>query len=217
MTIDIDDPHIRVFVIDDHPMIRAGLAGLINGEKALLHVGDAASGEDALQLAPTAMPDVLLVDLVMPGIDGIATIAALKAWLPDARFVVLTSLVEPAEIRRAMDAGANGYVLKTASAQELVSVIHAAHAGRRVMSAEATDALIGDARRRIPGADLTTRERELLGLMARGLNNQEIGTQLGIAVPTVKFHITHILAKLHANNRTEAVLTALKFKLVPAN
>jgi NarL family two-component system response regulator LiaR len=206
---------IRVFVVDDHPMIRTGLAAMIDAEADLQRVGEAGDGEEALRLLPAAAPDVVLMDLVMPRLDGIAVIEALKPRMPDTRFVVLTSLVEPAQVDRAIEAGATGYLLKNASAHELVAVIRAAAAGRRTLAPEVTDALITQRQRRVLGADLTQRERELLTLMTRGLNNQEIAAELAIAVPTVKFHVTNILSKLHADNRTEAVLTALKHRLVP--
>lgn len=205
---------IRVFVIDDHPMIRHGLAAMIRAEREFEWVGDAADGAEAVQTAPPLEPDLLLVDLVMPRLDGVATITALRPRLPRARFVVLTSLLDPAEVRRAMDAGANAYLLKNASAQELVTVMHSAVRGQRVFAPEVTDAMIEQSRSPAPGADLTQRERELLALMARGMSNQEISTLLAIAMPTVKFHVTNILAKLNADNRTEAVLTALRHKLV---
>ena len=206
---------IRVFVVDDHPMIRTGLATMIDAEDDLLRVGEAASGAEALQLVPGAEPDVVLVDLVMPNLDGIATTAALSKTVPRAKYVILTSLLDPAEVERAIAAGATGYVLKTASSHELLSVIRATHAGRRVLAPEVTDALVASRQNRAPGADLTQRERELLALMADGLNNKEIAAALSIALPTVKFHITNILSKLQVDNRTEAVLVALKHKLVP--
>jgi two-component system, NarL family, response regulator LiaR len=205
---------IRVFVVDDHPMIRHGLAAMLRAEPGLAWVGDAGDGADAVRLAPGLQPDVVLMDLVMPRMDGVAAIAALRPLLPRARFVVLTSLLDPTEVKRAIDAGASGYLLKNASSQELVTVIQMAHRGQRVLAPEVTDALAASQKAAAPGDDLTQRERELLALMARGLSNQEISTQLSIAMPTVKFHITNILAKLHADNRTEAVLIALKHKLV---
>ena len=207
---------IRVYVVDDHPMIRMGLAAMIDAQPDQQRVGEAGSGAEALRLAPALAPDVVLMDLIMPQMDGIAATAALRRTLPQARFVILTSMVDPGEVERATAAGATGYVLKNASETELVAVIRAAHAGRRSFAPEVTDALIAHRQPIVLGADLTQRERELLALMARGLNNQEISDQLAIAVPTVKFHITNILSKLQAANRTEAVLTALKHKLVPA-
>lgn len=214
MSTDTLRPTIRVFVVDDHPMIRHGLAAMVQAERELLWVGDAATGEDAVRMAPALKPDVVLMDLVMPQMDGIAAIAALRPLLPTTRFVVLTSLLEPSEVKRSLDAGASSFLLKNASAQELITVIRATASGHRVLAPEVTDALIAGERRNSPGGDLTHRERELLALMARGLSNQEISNRLLIAMPTVKFHVTNILAKLHADNRTEAVLTALKHKLV---
>ena len=205
---------IRVFVIDDHPMIRHGLAAMIRAEREFLWVGEAADGQDAVRLAPTLAPDLLLVDLVMPRMDGVATIKALTPLLPRAHFIVLTSVLDPAEVKRSMEAGAGAYLLKNASTQELVTVMHTAARGQRVLAPEVSDALIAGERNPTPGGDLTPRERELLALMARGMSNQEISNRLSIAMPTVKFHVTNILAKLHADNRTEAVLTALKHKLV---
>lgn len=205
---------LRVFVIDDHPMIRHGLAAMIKAEREFEWVGDAADGDDAVRLAPALLPDLVLVDLVMPRLDGVATIRALKPLLPKTHFVVLTSVLDPHEVKRAMEAGAGAYLLKNASTQELVTVMHTAARGQRVLAPEVSDALMAGDRSPPPGSDLTHRERELLALMARGLANQEISNRLGIAMPTVKFHVTNILAKLHADNRTEAVLTALKHRLV---
>jgi two-component system, NarL family, response regulator LiaR len=209
------DHRIRVLVVDDHPMIRMGLKSMIEAEDAFHFVGEASDGAEAVALAPGLSPDVVLMDLVMPRLDGIAATAALRKSVPGAKVVILTSLVDAAEIRRAIEAGAAGYVLKDASSQELVTVVRSAHAGRRVMAPAATDALMAASQHGNPGADLTARERELLTLMTRGQSNQEIAESLAIAIPTVKFHITNILGKLGCDNRTEAVLLALKHKLVP--
>jgi NarL family two-component system response regulator LiaR len=205
---------IRVYVVDDHPMIRHGLAAMLRTETDILWVGDAANGADALQSAPPLAPDVVLMDLVMPQMDGVQAITALRPLLPKAHFLVLTSLLDANEARRAMAAGASGFLLKNASSQELVTVIRTAMRGQRVLAPEITDALMATARSKSTGSDLTQRERELLALMARGLSNHDISTRLSIAMPTVKFHVTNILAKLHADNRTEAVLVALRSKLV---
>ncbi len=205
---------IRVFVVDDHPMIRHGLSAMLKAESGFVWLGDATDGTDAVRTIPPLAPDVVLMDLVMPRMDGVDCILALKPLLPRTKFVILTSLLDPAEVRRAMDAGACGYLLKNASSQELVTVLQMAHKGHRVLAPEVTDALVQNQKTPPPGGDLTQRERELLALMARGHSNQEISTHLAIAMPTVKFHVTNILAKLHADNRTEAVLVALKHKLV---
>ena len=205
---------IRVFVVDDHPMIRHGLAAMIKAEQGMTWVGDAADGVDAVRSIPVRAPDVVLMDLVMPRMDGVDCIRALRPVLPKTKFVILTSLLDPAEVRRAMDAGACGYLLKNAASQELVTVIQMAQRGHRVLAPEVTDALVASQKEPSTGSDLTARERELLALMARGHSNQAISTVLTIAMPTVKFHVTNILAKLHADNRTEAVLVALRHKLV---
>jgi len=212
----MNNEKIRVFIVDDHPMIRTGLAAMIEAESDLQFAGEASTGRDAVRLIPDAAPDVVLMDLVMPQMDGVAATAALRKQMPATKFVILTSLVDPSEVERAIGAGANGYLLKNASAHDLVSVIRAVHSGRRTLAPEVTDALIARRQQRVPGADLTQRERELLLLMTRGMNNQEIAAELAIAVPTVKFHITNILGKLEADNRTEAVLTAIKHRIVPA-
>jgi NarL family two-component system response regulator LiaR len=205
---------IRVFVVDDHPMIRHGLAAMLSAERDMAWVGEASDGVEAISTAPALAPDVVLMDLVMPRLDGVGAIEALKPLLPQTRFVVLTSVLDPIEVRRAVAVGADGFLLKNASTQELVTVIQAAHRGQRVMAPEVTDALAASERSAGRGADLTQRERELLALMARGLSNLEISNALSIAMPTVKFHVTNILAKLHADNRTEAVLIALRHRLV---
>jgi NarL family two-component system response regulator LiaR len=205
---------IRVVVVDDHPMIRGGLAAVIDSETDFEQVGEAANGEQALEVVKRTAPDVVLMDIAMPRLDGLAAIEALRRQLPGTKFVVLTSAVEPGEVQRAIAAGAVGYMLKNASATQLAAAIRDVHAGRRVLSPEVTDAVVAAAQQPAPGADLTMREREILVLMARGLNNQDIADQLAVAVPTVKFHVTNILGKLHADNRTEAVLQAIKHKLV---
>jgi two-component system, NarL family, response regulator LiaR len=207
------DP-IRVFVVDDHPMIRHGLAAMLRAEAGIQWVGDAADAAEAMRTAPALAPDVVLMDLVLPRMDGVEAMVAMRPLLPQARYIILTSLLDAGEARRAMAAGASGFLLKNASSQELVTVLRSAMRGQRVLAPEVADALVASGRAGNAGADLTQRERELLALMARGLSNQDISTQLAIAMPTVKFHVTNILAKLHADNRTEAVLVALKNKIV---
>ncbi len=207
---------IRVFVVDDHPMVRTGLAAAISAHADLEFVGEAEDGREALGLIPALLPDVVLMDVSMPRLDGIATVQQLRQTMPSTKFVMLTSSAEPSEARRALAAGASGYLLKNASADELAQMIRGAHIGRRVLAPEVAEAMISAAVEPAAGADLTPRERELLALMTRGLNNQEIAAELTLALPTVKFHVTNILAKLQVDNRTEAVLKALKHRIVPA-
>ncbi len=206
---------IRVFIVDDHPMVRTGLAAAIGAQADLELVGEAGDGREALGLIPALQPDVVLMDISMPHLDGISAMSRLRQTMPSTRFLMLTSSGEPIEVRRAMAAGANGYLLKNASAVDLAQMIRAAHGGRRVLAPEVAEAMISATLEPAPGADLTPRERELLAAMTRGLNNQEIAAELAVALPTVKFHITNILSKLQVDNRTEAVLKALKHKIVP--
>lgn len=207
---------IRVFVVDDHPLVRTGLAAAIGAYGDLEFVGEAADGREALGLVRALLPDVVLMDISMPVLDGIEAVRQLRPTLPSTRFLMLTSSADPTEVRRALAAGASGYLLKNASATELSQMIRGAHLGRRVLAPEVAEAMISAAVEPPPGADLTARERELLALMTRGMNNQEIAAELTLALPTVKFHVTNILSKLHVDNRTEAVLKALKHRIVPA-
>lgn len=206
---------IRVFVVDDHTMIRRGLAAMIQAEADLELVGEAVDGADAIAQVPALAPDVVLLDLLMPQVDGIAALIALKPLVPTTRFVVLTSQVDPDAVRQALEHGATSYIVKNASSQELVTAIHNAHLGRRALAPEATDALVSASRRTRMGDSLTPRELEVLGLMTEGLSNQDIAGRIGITVPTVKFHVTNILGKLQAPNRTGAVLIALRERLTP--
>lgn len=204
---------IRIFVADDHPMVRHGLAAMLASEPQMRWMGDAADGAEAVRVAPALAPHVVLMDMDMPQMDGIAAISALRPRLPDARYVLLLSHNDNATAKRAIDAGASGYLLKSASPAELFAAIRAAHLGQRVAPpVQAPDAAEGGSG--TVGSNLTQRERELLGLMARGLSNQDIADQLSIAMPTVKFHVTNVLTKMKADNRTEAVLTALRHKIV---
>jgi len=204
---------ITIFLVDDHPMVRAGLVGMIQAERGLRLVGEAGDGRDAVRQIPLCQPDVVLVDLVMPHLDGIGVIQALHASLPHTHFVILSSMLDPDAVRRAVQAGARGYLLKTASAQELITMIQQVKAGRRVLGPEVTDALIANEQRVVPGADLTPRERQILALMVQGMSNQDIADQMGIALPTVKFHVTNVLGKLQVDSRTEAVVVAIQHKL----
>ncbi len=206
---------IRVYVVDDHPMIRHGLCAMLAGRAEVEWVGDAAGAAEAVVDAPPLQPDITLVDLLMPRMDGVETIRALRPLLPQTRFLVLAGSLGTSALRRATAAGASGFVLKTSQADDLVNAIRRVYRGETLPTPPLDDGVddapsVGNT----VGADLTQRERELLALMARGLSNQDIAKALGIAMPTVKFHVTNILAKLHADNRTEAVLTALKLHLV---
>jgi two-component system, NarL family, response regulator LiaR len=205
---------IRVFIVDDHNLFRCGVTTVLQNEPQFECVGEADSGLEAVRRAPETRADLVLLDMNMPGMSGVAAMAALRELLPRARFVLITCTLEAAELRRAYAAGASCVLHKSASPQELVTVLQAAHRGQAVYSPTVADAMSAHPDSHELGADLTQRERKLLSLMACGLPNREISQRLDIAMPTVKFHVTNILSKLNADNRTSAVLAALKHNLV---
>jgi two-component system, NarL family, response regulator LiaR len=206
---------IRVFVTDDHPMIRHGLAAMLASEPNMRWMGEAADGAEAVRVAPALAPHVVLMDQDMPNMDGIAAISALLPRLPDTRYLLLMNQADTIVAKRAIDAGAAGVLLKNASPEQLYAAIRAAHRGlpvAPVLTSASAEAEPTD--KASTAANLTQRERELLALMARGMSNQDIAGELSIAMPTVKFHVTNILTKMRADNRTEAVLSALRQKIV---
>lgn len=205
---------LKILVVDDHPMIRRGLAAMIEAESDFTCVGEADGGDEAVRLACERQADVVLMDLAMPKMNGIEATRLLKQRQPQTRVLMLSSMVEPSDVQSAIQAGASGFLSKTASSQELVTAIRMVHSGRRMLSADATDALIRGQQANHPGSDLTPRERDVLQAMSLGMSNQDIAAQLVIAVPTIKFHITNILSKLQVDNRTEAVLLAIRHGLV---
>jgi two-component system, NarL family, response regulator LiaR len=203
---------LRIFGIDDHPMVLLGLAAVCSADDRLRWAGGCERAAEALSAAIDAVPDVAVVDLVMPGMDAPALVASLRHALPRSRCLALTCTLDAEAARAVLAAGASGVLLKSASAQELVQAVCTAHEGGRWVAPAVARAL--SAATQPPGADLTHRERELLALLARGLANEDISARLAIAIPTVKFHVTNILSKLHADNRTAAVLTALRHRIV---
>jgi NarL family two-component system response regulator LiaR len=208
------DP-IRVFVVDAHPVVRYGVAAMLASDGSYRWVGQAAGVGEALAGAPAAQPDVVLLNQAIPGTpDGPGTLAALRAVLPGVRFVVMVPRHDAAVARQARAAGAGAVLPLDASARELVTALHAAYIGPLEPPAPAAEPQPPEPVAGGLGDDLTPRERELLALMARGLPNHEISARLAIAMPTVKFHVTNILAKLHVENRTGAVLAALRQGLV---
>lgn len=207
-------PLIRVFVVDDHPMIRSGIAAMLRTGADLLLAGEADSGAMAVQLAGAARADVVLMDLVMPNMDGIEATTMLRHRSPAIKVIMMTGSASAAEVQRAVAAGAAGYMLKTASACELVTAVRSVSAGISMFSPALAEALPGDSRVPFPGSDLTARERQVLGAMVRGLSNQQIAHELLVSMSTVKFHISNILSKLHVESRTQAVLLALRSGIV---
>lgn len=206
---------IRVMIVDDQPVVRSGLAAFLLAYDDLELVAEAADGDEALRLCQQHRPDVVLMDLVMPGTDGIAATRAIRQTAPHIRVVALTSFKDEALVQQAIQAGAISYLLKNVTAEELAEAIRAAHAGRSMLSPEATQALVQAAAQPLsPGFDLTDREREVLALMVEGLNNTQIADRLVLSRSTVKFHVSNILSKLGAASRTEAVALALQHHLV---
>jgi two-component system, NarL family, response regulator LiaR len=206
---------IRVMLVDDHTMVRRGLATFLLVFDDFKLVGEAESGEAAIPLCAEALPDVILMDMVMPGMDGASATRLIRQQFPQIQVIALTSFKEGALIRSALEAGAIGYLLKDVSADELAQAIRSAHAGRATLSPEATQSLVQAASQPpAPGLDLTERERAVLALMVEGLNNTQIAGRLTVSPSTVKSHVSNILSKLGVASRTEAVTLALRNHLV---
>ncbi len=210
----MENKPIRVLLVDDHAVVRSGLAAVLMSYDDLELVGEAGSGEEGVRLAERYKPDVVLMDLVMPGMDGVAATKAIHEKLPDIRIIILTSFKEKDMVDGALKAGAMSYLLKNVSAEELVTAIRGAARGQARLSPEAAQVLIQEIREPGPGFDLTEREREILKLMVDGLPNNAIADKLIVSQSTVKFHVSNILSKLGVATRTEAVSLALKQHLV---
>ena len=206
---------IRVMLVDDHTMVRWGLATFLLVFDEFKLVGEAESGRTAIQLCAEVLPDVVLMDMAMPDMDGVTATRLIHQQFPQVRVIALTSFKEGKLIRDALEAGAIGYLLKDVSADELAQAIRAAHSGRATLSPEAEQSLVQTANQPpAPGLDLTGRERAVLALMVEGLNNTQIAGRLTISISTVKSHVSNILSKLGAASRTEAVTLALRNHLV---
>lgn len=199
-------PRIRVAVFDDHAMIREGIVALLEMQDDMQVVGEAGDGETAVAVYREQQPDVALVDLRMPRKDGVAVIRALRSEFPGCRLLVLTTYDSEDDVSRALQAGARGYLLKGASRADLTDAIRAVHAGQRYVPAELADRALP----RPPEEMLSERERDVLKRIAAGMSNKEIGDALGISENTVKTHVNHVLAKLGVNDRTQALVVALK-------
>lgn len=206
---------IRVMIVDDHAMLRQGLSTMLAVNEDFELVGEANDGEMAVMMYEHHQPDVVLMDVIMPRMDGVVATQKIRANHPDAKILILTSFAEDEKIKGALNAGAIGYLLKDVSADDLAKAVRAAAKGKRSLAPEAADALL-----RIlnpapkMGHDLTDREREVLGYMSEGLNNTEIAAKLFLGVSTVKFHVSSILSKLGVTNRVEAVALALNHNLI---
>jgi NarL family two-component system response regulator LiaR len=210
----VSDAPIRVMIVDDHAVVRSGLSAFLTSYDDFLLVGEAASGRAAVECCGRLRPDVVLMDLVMPEMDGAAATRAVRERCPGVQVIALTSFKEDELVTGALKAGAIGYLLKNVSSDELAGAIRAARAGRGTLSPEATQALIDSTvRPDRPGHDLTTREREVLALMVEGLSNPVIADRLTVGLSTVKFHVSSILSKVGATSRTEVVAMALQHRL----
>ncbi len=206
---------IRVMLVDDHTMVRRGLATFLKVFDDLQLAGEAESGAAAIQLCAEVLPDVVLMDMVMPDMDGAATTRLIRQQFPQVQVIALTSFKEGDLVKNALEAGAIGYLLKDVSADVLAGAIRAAHAGRATLSPEAAQALVETANQpAVPGLDLTEREREVLALMVEGLNNTQIAGRLTVSSSTIKSHVSNILSKLGVSSRTEAVTLALRSHII---
>jgi NarL family two-component system response regulator LiaR len=205
----------RVLIVDDHAMVRSGLAAFLSITDDLELVGEADGGAQALRMCAEHQPDVVLMDLVMPGMDGVATTKAIRERFPAIRVIALTSFPEDKLVQQVLEAGALSYLLKNVSADELGRAIRAARVGQSTLAPEAAQALISRVTApKQPGHDLSPREREVLALMVQGLNNPDIAERLVVGRSTVKFHVSSILGKLGVQSRTEAVAIAVQHHLV---
>jgi two-component system, NarL family, response regulator LiaR len=209
---------IRVMVVDDHAVVRSGLGAFLIAYDDLDFVGEAESGQQAIQLCEQLHPDVILMDIKMPGMDGVETTRRIQERYPQTKIIALTSFKDQESVHNALKAGAIGYLLKNASAEDLAEGIRAAHAGQVTLAPEATQALVQVARNLYdedkPGQDLTKREMQVLALLVAGKSNPEIAETLVVSLSTVKYHVSGVLSKLGVKSRTEAVAIAVQHNLV---
>ncbi len=206
---------IKILLVDDHAVVRSGLSKFLMVNKDFKLVGEASDGEEAVQLTALHRPDVILMDLMMPGVDGITATRHIHSKYPEVKIIALTSFSEQNMVEGALQAGAAGYLQKNVAAVELANAIRSAYAGRMTLSPEAAQVLAESLTQpHIPGSDLTEREREVMRLMVDGCNNNEIASRLVISLGTVKFHISNIFQKLGVDSRVEAVKLAFERKLI---
>lgn len=206
---------IRVMIVDDHTMVRQGLATFLKVFDDMQLVGEAESGEVAIQLCADVTPEVILMDMVLPEMDGVAATRAIRKQFPQVHVIVLSSFKEGSLIKKALEAGAIGYLTKDVSADDLARAIRLAHGGRATLSPDVAQSLVETSNLPpVPGLDLTDREREVLILMIEGLNNTQIAGKLTVSPSTIKSHVSNILSKLGVASRTEAVTLALRSGII---
>jgi NarL family two-component system response regulator LiaR len=211
-----DPKMIKVMIVDDHPVVRDGLKNMLLVYDDLELVGEAENGSTALLLCQKNTPDVILMDIVMPGMDGIATTRAVLEKYPGIKVLILTSYPKNDLVQKSLEAGATGYLLKNAPIDDLANAIRSAYAGHPTLAPEATEALIrAKTSPQNPGGDLSRREKEVLELIIQGLSNEEIAVRLVISTATAKHHVSACIQKLGASNRTEAAFLAEQYGLVP--
>ena len=201
-------------IVDDHGMVRRGLSAYLASESDITVVGEARDGQEAIQICEDEQPDVILMDLIMPELGGVAAIRIINKRWPTIRIVALTSFQEKELVQEALKAGAISYLLKNVSGPDLAEGIRDSYAGRPMLAKEAVAALIQAEDEDDLGKDLTLREREVLSLLCRGLTNPEIALQLSVSRSTVKAHVSSILSKLGVSNRSEAIALSIEKKLV---
>jgi NarL family two-component system response regulator LiaR len=204
-------------IVDDHPMVRQGLRTFFSTCDDILVVAEAGNGGEAVQKCLEVSPDVVLMDMVMPGMDGATATAQIMEQSPGCRVIVLTSFVDPVTVKRVLEAGALSYLLKDASPDKLADAIRQAKKGRGTIDSSAAQALVAaqmEARQQTIGEDLTQREREVLALVVAGMNNREIASKLFLSQGTVRLHVSNVLRKLEAPNRTAAAMLAVQNGLV---
>jgi DNA-binding NarL/FixJ family response regulator len=201
---------INVLVVDDHPLMRVGIAAIIDGRPGMTTVAQAGSGEEAVELYERHLPDITLMDLRLPRMSGVQTIRSIRRTHPQARFVVLTTYEGDEDIHQALEAGAQGYIIKGMPYDTLIDALERVHAGGRFLPSPVKRALAS----RTPDSDLSQRERQVLELLATGNSNKKISELLGITEATVKCHVSTILMRLNAVDRTQAVVSALQRGLV---
>lgn len=206
MTLPPTNQNIRVLCADDHPLVRKGIAAILANEPDIELVGEAGNGREAVEKFRRLKPDVTLMDLRMPELDGIAAAALIRSEFPEAKLIALTSFDGDQDIYRALEAGVRGYLLKETVHTDIVHAVRLVHSGKRLMPPEVAERLA----EYFPQAALTPREVEVLTLVARGLGNKEIADELGTASGTVKMHVQNILSKLKATDRTHAVTIGLQ-------
>jgi len=205
----------RVMIVDDQPMVRSGLSAFLSAADDCVLVGEAENGLQAVRVCADVQPDVVLMDLMMPGMDGVAATRAILAEFPHVRIIALTSFPQDRLVQEVLQAGALSYLLKNIGADELAQAIRAARVGRPTLAPEAAQALIRHAiQPNALGHDLSPREREVLALMVQGLSNPEIAERLVVGRSTIKFHVSSILGKLGVQSRTEAVALAVQHRLI---